>query len=147
MANSIANWDTFERMFRSKFGNEKTVATLMKELLSMNMEKKEKAQYFNQMFTTILNSFSAAAKQGGDSLVEYYTTTLYPPITMFVKREFKPTLVENYEESKILEADLDSIARHTSELEIKATTSKRPLLLTKPKEEHSNELENVVKMV
>ena len=66
---------------------------------------------------------------------------------MFVKREVKPTLVENYEESKRVEVDLDSIARHTSELEIKATTSKRPLLLTKPKEEHSNELENVVKMV
>ena len=52
---------------------------------------------------------------------------------MFVKREFKPTLVENYEESKILEADLDSIARHTSEPKVKTTASKKPLLLTRPK--------------
>ena len=39
-ANSIVNWDSFEKAFLGKFGNHKTVATLMKELLSMRMEKK-----------------------------------------------------------------------------------------------------------
>ena len=39
-------------MFRSKFGNDKTVAMLMKELLSMKMEKKENVQDFNQRFIT-----------------------------------------------------------------------------------------------
>ena len=86
----------------------------MKELLSMKMEKKEKVQDFNQMFTTFLSSFSAATKSAEESLVEYYTTTLYPPITMFVKRAVKLTLVENYEEAKRVEANLDSIAKHTS---------------------------------
>ena len=66
---------------------------------------------------------------------------------MFVKRAVKDTLVENYEEAKKAEVDLDKITRHTSEPEVKPTTSKNPLLLTRPKEEHSNELENVVKMV
>ena len=66
---------------------------------------------------------------------------------MFVKRVGKVTLVENYEESKKIEAYMDSISSHTLEPELKHTTSKRPLLLTKPKQEHSNELENVVKMV
>ena len=42
---------------------------------------------------------------------------------------------------------MDSITRNTLEPELKHTTRKRPLLLTKPREEHSNELENVVKMV
>ena len=65
----------------------------MKELLSMRMEKKEKVQDFNQRFTTLLSSFSAATKLDKESLVEYYTTTLYPPIAMFVKRAVKPTLV------------------------------------------------------
>ena len=65
----------------------------MKELLSMKMERKENVQYFNQMFTTLLINFSAATKPVEESLVEYYTTTLYPPITMFVKREVKPTMV------------------------------------------------------
>ena len=66
---------------------------------------------------------------------------------MFVKREVKHSLVENYEEANKVEAELDSIAKHTSESEIKTFSSKKPLLLTRPKEEHSNELENVVKMV
>ena len=66
---------------------------------------------------------------------------------MFVKRSGKVTLVENYEEAKKVEADLDSIGKHNPKPELKHTTSKRPLLLTNPKEEHSNELENVVKMV
>ena len=72
----------------------------MKELLSMRMEKKEKVHEFNKRFTIVLNSFSVATKPTEESLVEYYTTTMYPPITMFVKREVKVTLVENYEESK-----------------------------------------------
>ena len=94
-----------------------------------------------------MNSFSVATRPAEESLVEYYTTTLYRPITIIVKRSGKVTLVENYEESKKVEEDLDSVARHTIEPELKHTTSKRPLLLTKPKEEHSNELENLVKMV
>ena len=116
----------------------------MKELLSMKMEKKEKLQDLNQRFTTLLNSFSAATKPTEESLVDYYATTLHPPIAMFI---VKATLVENYEEAKKVEADLDSIARHTVQQKLKTIASKNPLLLTRPKEEHSNELENVVKMV
>ena len=79
----------------------------MGTLQSMRMEKKEKVQDFNQRFTTLLNSFSAATKPAEESLVEYYTTTLYLPITMFVKRTSKVTLVENYKEAKKIEEDLD----------------------------------------
>ena len=111
------------------------------------MEKKEKVQEFNQRFTTLLNSFSVVTKPTEESLVEHYTTTLYPPITMFLKREFKVTLIENNEEPKKVEAGLDSITIHTLDPEVKPTTSKNPFLLTRPKEEQSNELENVVKMV
>ena len=87
----------------------------MKELLSMRMEKKEKVQEFNQRFTTLLNRFSVVIKTAEKSLVEYYTTTLYPPIEIFVNMAVKVTLIENYEEAKKVEDDLDSIARHTLE--------------------------------
>ena len=113
----------------------------------MKMEKKEKFQEFNQRFTTLLNSFSVATKPAEESLVEYYTTTLYPPITMFVKREVKVTLIENYKEANKVEVDLDSIAKNNLEPEVKPTTSNKPLLLSRPIEEPSNKLENVVKMV
>ena len=97
------------------------------------MEKKEKVQNFNQRFTTLLNSFREATKPAEESLVEYYTTSLYPPIAMFVKRAFKPTLVEIYEESKRVEVDLDSIARHIIEPEVKTKAIKKPLMLTRNK--------------
>ena len=75
----------------------------------MKIENKEKVLDLNQWFTTLVNSFNATTKLAGESLVEYYTMTLYPPIAMFVEREVKATLVENYEESNKLQVDLDSI--------------------------------------
>ena len=82
---SILNSDGFAKEFLGKFGNQKTVATLMKELLSMRMGDEENVQEFNKRFTTLLNSFSVATRPVKESLVEYYTTTLYLPIEMFVK--------------------------------------------------------------
>ena len=145
--NSIKNWDTFERVFKSKFGSKKTLTTLMKELFSLRMEKKENVQDFNQRFTNHLINFSDTTNPAEELLVEYYTTTLSPQLAMFVKRAVKLTLVENFEEANKVEDDLDSITKHTSEPEVNTISGKKPLLLTRPKEEHSNELENVVKMV
>ena len=71
-----------------------------------------------------MNNFSAATKPAEESLIEYCTTTLDPAITMFVKKVGKVTLVEKYEESKKVEVDMDSIARHTLEPELKHTTRK-----------------------
>ena len=65
----------------------------MKELLSMMMEKREKVQDFNQRFTTLLRILSAATKPAEESLMEYYTIALYPPIEMLVKRGVKATLI------------------------------------------------------
>ena len=66
---------------------------------------------------------------------------------MFVKILVKPSLVETYEEAVKIEAELESINKHFAELEIRNFGSKKPLLLTRPKYEHSHELESVVKMV
>ena len=79
--------------------------------------------------------------------MEYYTLALSPDISMFVKRSVKPYLVVTYEESKKVESELESINKHTTESDTRTFSSKKPLLLTRPKEEHSSELENVVKMV
>ena len=65
---------------------------------------------------------------------------------MFVKRSIKPTLVETYEELVKIEAELESINKHSVEPKIRNFGRKKPLLLTRPKEERSNELEGVVKM-
>ena len=66
---------------------------------------------------------------------------------MFVKRSVKHSLVETYEEAIKIEVELESINKHSVEPEIRTFGSKKPLLLTKLKEECSNELEGVVKIV
>ena len=65
---------------------------------------------------------------------------------MFVKGSVKPSLLETYEEAKKVEEELESINKQFTDSDTK-TFNKNPLLLTKPKEECLNELDNVVKMV
>ena len=142
--NSITDWDTFERLFKSKFGHQRTTSTLMKELLSLRMDKKDKVQDFIQRFAAHLNNISVVIKPTKETLMEYFTSTLSPDITMFVKRSVKPYLIENYEEAKKVKDELESINKQTTEPNTKTFSSKKPLLLTKPKEERSNELEKSI---
>ena len=66
---------------------------------------------------------------------------------MFVKISANPSLVETYEEFINKKVELESINKHSTEPEIRNFGSKKPLLPTRPKDEHSHELESVVKMV
>ena len=117
--NSIKNWDTFEILFKGKFGSQRTIATLMKELLALRMDKKEKVQDFSQRFVAHLNNFSVAIKPAEDTLIEYYTSTLSSDLAILVKRSVKYYLVETYEEAIKIEAKLESINKHSMELEIR----------------------------
>ena len=65
---------------------------------------------FNQRFITLLNKI--ANKPSEALQIEFYTSSLLPPISMFVKREKKQTLVENLEETIKVEKDLESISNH-----------------------------------
>ena len=104
-------------------------------------------QDINQRFVSHLINFNATIKPIEETLIEYYTSTLCPSIAMFVKRPINPSLVETYEEENKVEAELESINKHTAEPNVRSFSSKKPFLLTRPKEENSSELENVVKMV
>ena len=53
-ANSIPNWDIFERVFRSKYTTQKTHASLMKGLVLLRKEKNEKVHSFTQRFSLYL---------------------------------------------------------------------------------------------
>ena len=73
LANSIPDWDTFERIFRSKYATQKTHAALMKGLCTLKKERKEKVHSFTQTFVAYLNNFSEAEKPSNKVLIEYYT--------------------------------------------------------------------------
>ena len=59
-ANSIPDWDTFERIFRSKYATQKTHAALMKGLCALKKDRKEKVHSFTQIFAAYLKIFSKA---------------------------------------------------------------------------------------
>ena len=53
-ANSVIDWDTFERMFRHKYVVQKTDVALMKQLCTLKKERKEKVHNFTQIFAAYL---------------------------------------------------------------------------------------------
>ena len=69
------------------------MSTLMKALLALKMEKKEKVLDFNHRFAHHLNNFSAAIMFAEETLMEYYSSALSPNIAMFVKWSVKPSLL------------------------------------------------------
>ena len=110
--NSITDWDTFERIFRSKYAVQKTHAALMKWLCALKKERKEKVHNFTQRFVAYLKKFTAADKPSEKVLIEYYTSALGPDFTMFAKISFKPTLLETYEKTERVEAEMESIENY-----------------------------------
>ena len=102
-ANSIMDWNTFERLFKSKYAIQKTHATLMKGLCALKKEIKEKVHDFTQRFAAYLNNFTAVNKPSENALIEYYTSALGPDLAMFSKRSVRPTLVDTYEEAEKVE--------------------------------------------
>ena len=68
-------------------------------------------------------------------------------MAMHAKRSIKASLAESYEEAKKIEVELESVNKYLGEPETKNFSNKKLLLLTRTKDERSNELEGVVKMV
>ena len=131
--NSITDWDTFERIFRSKYAVQKTHAALMKGFYALKKERKEKVHSFTQRFAAYLKNFSATDKPSNKVLIEYHTSDLGPNLAMLAKMQVKPTLSETYEEAERVEAERESIEYYPEQLSEK-TFGKKALLFTKPKE-------------
>jgi hypothetical protein len=143
---SITNWNNFEKSFNRKFGDENTPISLFKELVALNMGKKENIKDFNQCFTTILHKFTIETTPLEPLIVEYYTSTFLPSIGMLVKSANKTTLAQNFEEFKEVERELFSLGNHSASKETKVD-GKKPLLLSKPFEKDPKDIDSVVKLV
>jgi hypothetical protein len=77
------SWQQFETTFLSQFGDDGTSGVLVLELSRIRFYKNEKVKYFNQRFINLLNHIP---KNPAKSIqVEFYTATLPPTISMFVK--------------------------------------------------------------
>ena len=134
LANSITDWDTFERIFRSKYVVQKTHAALMKGLCALKKERKEKVYSFTQRFATYLKNFFATDRPLDKVMSEYYTSSLGLDLAMFSKMKVKPTLSETYEQAERVEAERESIEDYP-EKSGEICFGKKALLFTNPKEE------------
>jgi hypothetical protein len=78
----------FQKDFLDKFVEETTTGALMAELFAT---------------TTIFKKFHPEAKTTQELQIEVYANALLYFISMFVKRDSKATLAENFEEAKMME--------------------------------------------
>lgn len=91
------------------FVDNKTPATLLKELGSLKMEGKEKVKDFNGRFMHILNKFAVDTKPHDSITVNYYMSALPTTIAQFIMRAVKPTRLESCEEDILVDKELHAI--------------------------------------
>jgi hypothetical protein len=105
----------------------------MAELFAATMSSKEKVKYFNQQFTTILNKFQPESKPTHELQIKVYANGIHASISIFVKRDSKTTLAENFEEAKTIEFQMKGCkeVRVSVKKEVQPTP-RRGLLLTRP---------------
>jgi hypothetical protein len=99
---SITRWTKFQNAILDQFAEETTTGYLMAEFFATTMSSKEKVKYFNQRFTTILKNFQPKAKPTQEMQIKVYANALPASISMFVKRDAKTTLADNFEEAKTI---------------------------------------------
>ena len=97
-----------------------------------------------QRFSTYLRNFSETDRPSDKVLIEYYTSALGPEMATFAKMKAKPTLIETYEEAERVEAERESVEDYP-DLPGEKTANKRVLVSSKPREEHSHDLEGMMK--
>lgn len=75
-AGSITDWATFEQVFLAKFGDDRTVASLINSLSNIKMNSGENIKGFNSGFNRLLNKISNASKLVVDVQIEWYISSL-----------------------------------------------------------------------
>jgi hypothetical protein len=131
---SITSWTKFQKDFLDKFAEENTTGALMAELFIATMTPKERVKDFNQIFMTILNKFQPVEKPAQELQNEAYANALPASIFMFVKRAAKKTLLENFEEAKMIEFQMKRCKEGQTSLARKEIHPplRRGLLFTRP---------------
>jgi len=74
------------------------------------MTTKEKIEYFNQRFSTLMNKIPKDYNPAYNVIIEFYTTKFPSSISIFVERSGKTTLVETFEETLDVEKEMMNIA-------------------------------------
>lgn len=108
---SITDWDTCQEQFLTKYGDDRSLATLINDLSNLRIEHREPIKEFNARFNKLLNKIPTASKPSEQIRSEWYITALPANIAIFVDRVGKPTLVENMKEALDVEKRINSLEK------------------------------------
>lgn len=100
---SINSWDSFQEHFLTKFGDDRSIATLINDLSNLKAEPKEPTKDSNSRFNKLLNKILAASKSSDKVQNEWYISALPSNTTISIDRSAKPTLVKNMKEEITVE--------------------------------------------
>lgn len=103
---SITSWDIFQEKFMTKFGDDRSMATLINYLLNLKTETREPIKYFNSCFKKLLNKIPTTSRTSEEVWSEWYISTLPSNIVIFVDRFSKPTLAKNMKKSIVVEKSI-----------------------------------------
>lgn len=117
---SINSWDAFQEQFLTKFGDDQSTATLLKDLYNLKVEPKEPIKDFNSHFNKLLNKIPTTSKPSDEVQNEWYISALPSNATIFVDSAAKPTLAENMKESIAVEKRILSLHKKNALEEIKS---------------------------
>eukprot|EP00253_Pinus_taeda_P034457 PITA_34457 len=111
---SITSWDIFQSQFLTKFGDDRSTATLISDLSNLKAKTKEPIKDFNLRFNKILNKIPATSQPSEEVRCEWYITTLQSNLVVFVDRANKTTLVENLTEAIAVERRVVALEKRSA---------------------------------
>ena len=98
-------------IFLAKFGDDRSIATLLNDLSNLKIEPKEPIKDFNARFNKLLNKIHIDSQPSEQVRIEWYITALPSNIEIFVEKAAKPTLAENMKEAIAVEKRIISLEK------------------------------------
>ena len=89
----------FEEQFLTKYGDDRSLATLINDLSNLKSQQNQPIKDFNSRFNKLLNKIPQVSKPSEQVRSEWYINALPSNIAIFVDRAAKPTLAENMKEA------------------------------------------------
>ena len=96
---SINSWVAFQEKFLTKFGDDRSMSTILNNLSNFKVEPKELIKYFNSHINKLLNKIPTTSKPSDEVQNEWYIFALPSNTIIFIDRAAKLTLAENMKEA------------------------------------------------
>ena len=108
---SITSWNIFQEQFPTKFGDDRSIVTLINDLSNLRAESREPIKDFNLRFNKILNKIPTSSQPSEEVRSEWYITALPSNLAIFIDRANKTTLVENMKEEIVVEKCITTLEK------------------------------------